>query len=320
MRVTRLGPIITPETHTSVGDNIQGPAVIRRPPWGDASLGRYLLYFADHKGDHIRLAHADAIEGPWSVQPGGCLSLEQSHFLTEPPEVTAAEVADFVDLYDELFDGYESVDVRADLTAPHIASPDVRVDEQHRVVEMWFHGLESVGLQVTRHAESSDGRRFVVGEPALDGTYLRVFRVGGVDYGLVMPGTLLRRSGGPVEFEVGWTLLPKTARHLAAWVVGDELRILYTKVGDAPERILMVVVDTRPPWTDWVASTPVEVLRPEEPWEGSDLPVEPSIRSFWPDRANQLRDPFVFVDDDASAYLFYAVAGESGIAVARLDG
>ncbi len=69
--------------------------------------------------------------------------------------------------------------------------------------------------------------------------------------------------------------------------------------------------------TLWVAE-PLEVLRPEEPWEGSDLPLVASIRSFRPEPANQLRDPYVFVDIDGQAYLFYAVAVESGIAVARL--
>ena len=113
-------------------------------------------------------------------------------------------------------------------------------------------------------------------------------------------------------------ILPPTARHMAAWVFGDELRVFYTTVGDAPERIMMVTVDVSVPWTDWRASEPLEVLRPEERWEGADLPIVPSIRSFWPEPANQLRDPFVFVDDDGEAYLFYAVAGESGIAVAHL--
>lgn len=79
----------------------------------------------------------------------------------------------------------------------------------------------------------------------------------------------------------------------------------------------MVTVDTSTPWTEWSASEPVEVLRPEMPWEGVDEPLVPSIHSFWPEPANQLRDPYVLVDN-GEAYLFYAVAGESGIAVAQL--
>ena len=61
VNVERLcdGPIVSPETHPSIGDNIQGPSLIRVPGWVDNPLGRYYLYFADHKGSYIRLAFAD---------------------------------------------------------------------------------------------------------------------------------------------------------------------------------------------------------------------------------------------------------------------
>ena len=86
LRARRLadGPIIGPESHPSIGTNIQGPSVIRAPEWLPDPLGRYLLYFADHKGSFIRLASADEIDGPWTVHPAGSLQLADSHFLTEP--------------------------------------------------------------------------------------------------------------------------------------------------------------------------------------------------------------------------------------------
>jgi hypothetical protein len=67
MRVERLlgHPIITSGTHPSIGKNIQGPSLIRVPDWVKSPLGRYYLYFADHKGSYIRLAYADRIDGPW---------------------------------------------------------------------------------------------------------------------------------------------------------------------------------------------------------------------------------------------------------------
>ena len=49
-------PIITEATHPSIGPNIQGPSLIRVPDWVGDPLGRYYLYFADHKGTYIRLA------------------------------------------------------------------------------------------------------------------------------------------------------------------------------------------------------------------------------------------------------------------------
>lgn len=43
IRVERLldRPIITPDTHPSIGENIQGPSLIRVPDWVSDSLGKY---------------------------------------------------------------------------------------------------------------------------------------------------------------------------------------------------------------------------------------------------------------------------------------
>ena len=67
VRIQRLldAPIITPDLHASIGQNIQGPSLIRVPDWVENPLGRYYLYFADHKGAYIRLAYADDLRGPW---------------------------------------------------------------------------------------------------------------------------------------------------------------------------------------------------------------------------------------------------------------
>jgi len=69
MRITRLleQPIIDASSCESIGTNIQGPSLIEAPPWLPDPLGRYLLYFADHKGSHIRLAYSDEVTGPWTV-------------------------------------------------------------------------------------------------------------------------------------------------------------------------------------------------------------------------------------------------------------
>ena len=52
-------PIIHAGLDPSIGANIQGPSLIRTPDWLPNRLGRYYLYFADHKGSYIRLAYAD---------------------------------------------------------------------------------------------------------------------------------------------------------------------------------------------------------------------------------------------------------------------
>ena len=90
--------------------------------------------------------------------------------------------------------------------------------------------------------------------------------------------------------------------------------------GDAPERILRSRVSIAGPWERRCEiGEPVEVLRPEHAHEGPDEPCVSSIRGAVDEPVNQLRDPCLFCDPgDGTWWLFCAVAGESGIAVARL--
>jgi hypothetical protein len=62
---------------------------------------------------------------------------------------------------------------------------------------------------------------------------------------------------------------------------------------------------------------PTEILRPERSWEGADAPLVPSVRSTAYGQVNQLRDPAIF-EENGRVYLLYAVAGESGIAIAEV--
>jgi hypothetical protein len=163
VKVTRLvqGPIISPSTHPSLGENIQGPSLIRVPEWVPEPRGRFYLYFADHKGSFIRLAFADDLVGPWAVHPPGSLQLADSQFLTDPPPATDEELDTLRQFYKEAL---ESIDLPHDLaidaTTPHIASPDVHVDDTNQRFIMYFHGLENLGEQVTRVATPRDGHHF----------------------------------------------------------------------------------------------------------------------------------------------------------------
>ena len=78
-------PIISPNMNSRIGTNINGPSLIRVPQWIGTPLGRYYLYFADHKGRSISLAYADQLKGPWKIYEPGSLRLEDSHFLQRPP-------------------------------------------------------------------------------------------------------------------------------------------------------------------------------------------------------------------------------------------
>lgn len=322
MQVTRLidHPIVGPDTHPSIGHNIQGPSMVRAPQWLTGAPGRYLLYFADHKGSYIRLAFADEVVGPWTVHAPGSLQLADSGFLTEPPEATDEELDHLGALYQEVL-GTSSLPhgMLEEATTPHIASPDVLVDDEQRQFVMYFHGLEALGWQLTRAAVSSDGIGFTALPEILGRPYFRAFRWDGQTYAMSMPGVFHRSDGGLTDFEEGPTLFENLMRHSALLVRGDVLDVFWTRVGDAPESILHSTVELTPDWNEWSASDPTVVLRPEHDWEGADAPVEPSRRSTAHGHVNQLRDPAIFVDDDGRTYLLYAVAGESGIAIAEIE-
>ena len=320
VRVERLldAPIITPETHPSIGPNIQGPSLIRVPSWIREPLGKYYLYFADHKGSYIRLAYADDLLGPWKIHPPGSLQIGKSHFPSVPPPVDPEALERAKARRAAVYGGGKLPhSLVKELTAPHIASPDVHVDDANRRIVMYFHGLEGFGRQVSRVAVSTDGIDFAARPEILGRTYLRVFRHGGAAYGIAMPGQVYRSEGGLSGFEEGPLLFNPDMRHCALLKRGDRLYVFWTQVGHAPERILLSTINLSKPWTKWRETEPVEVLRPERDWEGALEPNEPSIRSVAYGPVNQLRDPAIF-EEDGRVYLLYAVAGEGGIAIAEV--
>lgn len=319
MRVERLGngPIISSDSHPSIGPNIQGPSVIRVPDWAPDPLGRFYLYFADHKGGYIRLAYADSVAGPWTVHVPGSLQLDESHFLTEPPELDDETFTRIEARYRSAVGDVVPNDLRDDLVACHIASPDVHVDDERREIVMYFHGLEALGDQQTRRAMSADGVHFTVDRPLLGPSYFRVFQYDGWHYALVMPGTVRRSADGATNFEPGPTLFDPAMRHSAVRVVANMLEVYWTQAGDTPERILRSTVDLRADWMEWTESEPEEVLRPEQPWEGANEPLQPSLRGAINRPVNQLRDPCIF-EDAGRTFLFYACGGEAGIGLAEL--
>jgi hypothetical protein len=318
VRVERLldGPIISSDLHPSIGVNIQGPSMIRVPDWIEGRLGDYYLYFADHKGRYIRLAYADNPLGPWRIYPPGSLQLEGSHYLTEPSKVTPKQLAQFEARAKQRGVAI-SHDLLSEITTPHIASPDVHVDIPGRRIVMYFHGLDAVGTQVTRVATSHNGIDFKARPQVLGRSYMRVFQHDGMTYAIAMPGQFYRSKDGIDGFEPGPILFNPNMRHSAVLKRGGELWVFWTQVGEAPERILLSRIDLTGDWHNWKDSAPAEILRPERRWEGADAPLVPSVRSTAYGQVNQLRDPAIF-EEDGRIYLLYAVAGESGIAIAEI--
>jgi hypothetical protein len=183
---------------------------------------------------------------------------------------------------------------------------------------MYFHGLEGIASQVTRVAESPNGIDFEVYPQVLGRSYMRTFTWNHWTYAMAMPGQFYRSQDGLSHFERGPLLFNSRMRHAALLVRGTTLHVFWTQVGDNPERILMSTIDLELDWMQWQESPAVEVLRPEREWEGAIAPLEPSIRSVAYGSVNQLRDPAIY-SEEKRLFLLYAVAGESGIAIAELS-
>ena len=288
MKVIRFeqNPIIRAGMDERMGENINGPSLIRVPDWLENPLGKYYLYFGHHGGKYVRLAYADRLEGSWKIHSPGVLDLEDA------------------------------------FAEHHIASPDVHVDNERREFRMYYHGPTG-NTQKTRVAISKDGRHFIARPEILGGPYFRVFQWDGWYYAMSMPGIFYRSKDGLTGFEQGPTPFseiikpPRRMRHFAFKLDGGTLSIFYSCIGDTPERILMSAIQLKPDWNDWTPSPEVEVIAPEMEYEGADCPLETSRMGWAPERIRQLRDPGIFLED-GKTYLLYAVAGEHGIGVCEL--
>src|SRR5690606_24296173 len=127
----------------SLGDNINGPSLIKVPEWVKNPLGNYYLYFGHHGGKYIRLAFADQLEGPWRIYEPGVIPLGNAPVLQR-----------------------------------HLASPDVHIDYENRELLMFFHGPVASGPhpQMTLLARSKDGLNWEIGSEKLGCSYFRVFQ------------------------------------------------------------------------------------------------------------------------------------------------
>ena len=312
-------PLITVRSSPSLGGNVNGPTVIRVPGWVERPLGKYYMYFANHMGDFVRLAYADAVTGPWTIYEPGVLHARDTAFFRQQP--------DPVETLDDFY--------------THVASPEILIDPERRRFVMWVHGWWTSGErwpsnprdarawarqngygQFTQPAESADGVHFTV-RPAITKTsYLRVFQRGRFYYGVSRLGLVSRSTDPLASFESGPNLFRESSyasrvRHVALVQRGERMYVFFTGIGDAPERVLVSTVELSSDWTTWRALAPVDVLRPEAAYECANLPNAPSEAGDINEPARQIRDPFVF-EDAGKTYLFYATCGEQGIAAAEI--
>ena len=300
-------PLLSVETHPQLGGNINGPSLIKTPDWVKNPLARYLLYFAHHEGDSIRLAISDDLKGPWRIHHPPPLSLDHSRFPSTAPT------------YQDLLPSVQaSIDAGEDGNYPHIASPDVWVDHAQKQIRLYYHGRNPDGSQSTRVALSNDGLSFAAQEESLGNSYFRIFQYGDWFYGLAMPAMLYRSRNGLNQFLHSHSLTDEHIRHHALLSFKDRWFLFWTRVGDQPEAILVSEIDTSKDWKHWKLLETQLVHKAEKIWEGADHEPFPSRYGGVMHPVNQLRDPAIYLEN-GEIYLLYAIAGEQGIAIGRLE-
>lgn len=348
--ITRLNsgqPIITEAMFEALGAttyesyNINGPSVIRVPDWiapenrtdPDAT---YYMYFAHHGGNYIRMAWAMDIEGPWHLYQVGSGVGSGDRGVLDLGSDDEINIGNGITIYD------------------HVASPDVFVDDINQRIVMYFHGPTRVNgssSQKSLVATSSYGLDFTSSiEPVRLGRfYFRVFEYQGNLYATSNSGYLFKaldpndpwtpptgfdfkddlwaiRSDSPFQNDIDDANFadvpdePLRVRHSTVRLVADTMQVLYTRIGDCPERIMMSTMDLSVGDYELWDSTfpPRENLQAELDWEGGDIPPTNSQGSTAPENVNQLRDPYIFKDNDGTLYLFYCGRGEDAIGVAHI--
>ena len=295
--------LITPK-NSKAGDNICGPCVIRVPEWVKNPLGKYYMYFARHSssnmsGAFIRFAYSNSPKGPWTVDNKKVLRRE-----------------DLIDI-----SRYKSGEIKKPLRKKqHIASPDVLIDHKNQKIVMYFHG--SYKGHNTGAAVSDDGLNWKDMDIDLGEPYLRVFKHNETFYGISQgprhnKSTRFIKLNGMFKVSESHCIPSTNWRHHTILKKNYDLLVFYSRYNDAPGRIQASVIDiSNSDIKDWtIPSTLIEVLKPELPYEGSNLQLKPSGSGR--KNLNEVRDPYI-LEDEGKIFLYYSVKGEMGIAVAEL--
>lgn len=327
------------------GVNMNGPSVIRIPSWisvdqrADPSA-IYYLYFAHHSGQYIRMAWSSEIAGPWTLYDVGTgISLGDRGVL-------------------DLGDAEMPIGNGIVIPNNHLASPNVHIDAVNQRIIMYFHSGSTLHVdgnevsgQKTFVAISDYGLDFSGGvEPVILGdSYFTVFGYDDELYALDNGAGLWRapHSIDPWNPPSGWVFSDALwdeasvngyredldddgyssselrVRHASTWVEGDALHAFYSRRGvTPPERLMLSVTDLSASsnYDEWDPSyPPEEIYRAQPGWEGGQFADFDSETSAAPENVDQLRDPFLFEDDDGSLYLFYTGGGEDALGALHLE-
>lgn len=237
---------------------------------------QYIIYFANHSGTTIKAAYYDPVDLSIS-DPWDCLRIKNTP------------------------------------CTGHIASPDVYMDTDGQLI-MLYHGGFRSGQHTFKAISSDDGLTFKSDDSTIICSfYARRFIFNNKEYIISKNGNidcnLYRIINGEVKL-IG-SLIDK-CRHTSVYVMNDHLYIFYSKIGDAPEHIRYMKVDS-----NWNVISSNEIMRPSYDWEGA-AHIKVSSQPGKATNVHQLRDPYVF-NHLGQLYLLYSYAGESGIAIAQLN-
>lgn len=269
------------------GNNINGPSIIKVPDFIKNPLGKYYLYFAHHVGKYIRMAYSDSIFGPYKLYKKGALHLKNTP-------------------------GYG-----------HCASPDIIIDNENKKIIMYYHCPYNQSKtftqkiksnnQLTFYAYSPDGLNFVSEKISISHPYFRYFVWNNTEYGIAMcrhECSIIYKKINNVFTE--FSKIIKSARHTAIFNYNNKLYVVYSIVGDNPEHILISEISDI---EKGITSDPKTLIYPELEYEHGNKPKIKSKYGPEYEKVNQLRDPYVYIEND-NIYILYTVCGEKGIAIA----
>lgn len=230
-------------------------------------------------------------------------------------------------------------------------SPSIAVDEEQQRLYMYIHGHGCHGAkqQPTLLFTSHDGLSWDFDQAKLrrppyllwDLFYLSAPRYSPRDdfyYAIaktqedsIGSAVLCRSKSLHGPFEQG-PILMKGGRHMDMYIHpgSSDMYVFFTLIGDAPERILLGMIDRSPAsggshnWLDWKFLPGPIIIQPEYEFEHGNAPLKPSKPGPGLTVLNEIRDPHFLPHNDTdlkklSGFLFYTVQGEQKLAMSTLQ-
>ncbi len=298
-KIKRLGimfdPKILPKKQRG---SICNPCIIRTPAWFKKKLGKYYLYFADHRGTFIKLLFSNDLNKNWKFLNKKILNIKSKSKL----------------------DAYN-----------HIASPEVFINNKEKKIYMFTHSHSRSKIgQWTYLSISNDGINFVkkFNNP-LAPFYFRLFKHKNNFYGIVKGGDLWRSKQINFKYKKYQNLITqkvsktnlhnknKSIRHVGILKKKNYLHCVFSRIGDKPERIFYTKINLHKKFEKWKFQKIKELIRPIFAYEGSNIKLKKSKPGDAPKPENALRDPYLF-SDKGKTYLIYCVKGEKNFAICEL--